>query len=105
MAGREPAIADHRLHALRQFEQPDGIGDVAAALAHLLGDLLLGVAEAVQQLVIGRGLLDRVQIRALNIFDDRKLERLSVRNVADYDRYFVEFGKLRRTPATLAGND
>ena len=73
---RQLAFPHQSLHRFRQRQKPQRVGDVAAALADLLGHLFLGVAEALHQFVIGGRLLDRVQIGALDIFDDGDLERL-----------------------------
>ena len=52
MAGRELALLHHRLHAVGQLQQPQRVGDMAAALADDLGELLLAVVEALDQLAI-----------------------------------------------------
>ena len=41
--------------------------------------LLLGVAETLDKLAVAAGFFDGVQVRALNVFDDRKLKRFLVR--------------------------
>jgi hypothetical protein len=46
---------------------------VAAALAQAWADLLLAVAEAVDQRAVGRALVDGVEVGALDVLDDGDL--------------------------------
>ena len=47
---------------------------------------------------------DRVEVFALNIFDQRDFEQPIVRDVANHDRHVLESRQLRRTPAPLSGD-
>ncbi len=78
---------------------------MAAALADDLGQLLLAVVEALDQLAVARRLLDGVEVGALHVLDDGKLENLFVGEVARDDRHRVQTGLLRGAPTTLAGDD
>jgi hypothetical protein len=51
------------------------------------------------------GFLDRIQILALDILDERDLERLDIIEFANDDRDLVKLRPLRRPPAPLAGDD
>src|SRR4051812_46013000 len=78
---------------------------MAARLVDELAKLLLGVGIIVDEPFIGLGLLDRVEVLALDILDQRDLERLLVAEFAHDGGDFVEPGALRRAPAPLAGDD
>ena len=78
VTGGQAAVAQHGEHRLGQGQQPQQVGDVAAALAERLGQPLLGVAEAVHQLAVALRLLERVEVGALDVLDDRELEHLGV---------------------------
>ena len=78
---------------------------MAAALAQSLGEALLGVAEAVDQLSVARRLLDRVEVGALDVLDDGDLQDLAVVEISYDYGYFFETGLLGRAPAPLAGDD
>ena len=78
VTGGQAAVAQHGEHRLGQGQQPQQVGDVAAALAERLGQPLLGVAEAVHQLPVALRLLERVEVGALHVLDDRQLEHLGV---------------------------
>ena len=49
--------------------------------------------------------LDRIQILALNVLDQRGGKHPVVGNVAHHDRNLEQTGALRRAPAALAGDD
>ena len=87
------------------FSSRSVLATMAAALADDLGQLLLGVAEALDQLAIAGRLLDRVEVGALHVLDDRELEHFLVVELAHDDRHRVQAGLLRRAPAALAGDD
>ena len=65
----------------------------------------LRVAELVDQPTIADGLLDRVQVGALDILDDRDFERFALVQFAHDRRDIVEAQALRRTPAPFARDD
>jgi hypothetical protein len=65
---------------LRQFEQAQQVGNMAAAFADDRRQLLLRVAEFVHQPLIARRFLERVEIRALDVLNQRQLQRLLVRS-------------------------
>ena len=61
--------------------------------------------ELVGQPAVGMGLLQRRKVGALQVLDQRQLERLLVGELAHDDRHLVLAGPLRRPPAPLAGDD
>ncbi len=78
---------------------------MAAALADHLGHRLLGAAEPVDQRLVAEGLLHRVQVGALDVFDDGDLQHVEVVQLAHQHRHRVQPGALGRAPAPLARND
>ena len=105
MAGRQLARRDVGLHLRRQLGQPHHVGDMAAALADDLGDVFLAAFELVGQRVIALRLFHRVEVFALDVLDDRDLERVAVADVDRHDRHLVQAGDLRGAPAAFAGDD
>ena len=93
------------LHFRRQFEQPHVVGDRRAVLADAGGDGLLRQVEFVGQAPVGLRFLDRIQILALDVFDQRDLEHLVVGDVAIDDGDLEQAGALRGAPPALAGDD
>ncbi len=64
---------------LRQRQQPLEIGDMAARFLDHLGDVGLGQTLELCQPLIGARFLDRVEIFALNILDQRQRHHVAIR--------------------------
>jgi hypothetical protein len=87
-----------------QLQKPQRVGDMAAALADHLAEIGLRVAVLVDQLLIARRLLDRIEVGALDVLDDRQFERDAIADLAMMTG--TRSGRpLRRPPAPLAGDD
>ncbi len=93
------------LHGGRQVEQPHRIGDVRAALAHLPGDVFLGLVELGPEPLVAARLVDRRQVGALQVLDQRDLQRFEIVEGPHHHRHVVQLRLLRRAPAPLAGDD
>jgi hypothetical protein len=78
---------------------------MAARFVDELAELFLGMAEVGDQPLIGLGFLDRVEVLALDILDQRDFQRLLVAELADDGRNLVQPRPLRRPPTALAGDD
>ena len=92
-------------HLLRQGQQTEHVGDGRAGLAHALGHLLLGQAIVLHQHLIALGLLHRVQVLPLKVFDQAKLHDLPVIRLDDDGGDLVQSGGLGRPPPPLSGDD
>ena len=66
---------------LGQLGQAHRVGDVAAALADDPRDVGVGVAVIGGELRVAVGLFERVEIGALDVFDDGDFERLAIAGV------------------------
>src|ERR1700722_16010464 len=53
---------------------------------------------------VARGFFERIEVRALHVFDDGDLERFAVARLDDCDRDLVQPCPLRGPPAALAGD-
>ena len=105
VTGGELAVVNIGLHRVWKFQKPQRIGDIASALADDLGDLFLAVVKLLHQRAIAFRLFQRIEIGALHVLDDRKLQRFRIGRLDDDDRHLVQAGALRRAPAPLAGDD
>ena len=102
MTGGEAALASISRSAAA-VEQAQRVGDMAAALADARAPALPGCGRIGDQALIAARLLERGQILALHVLDERDLERLAVGELAQHHRHLVQPRALRRAPAPLAG--
>ncbi len=102
---RQPPVGQEVLHCGRQRHQPQRVGDRRAALADAAGDLLVGQAEVLGQLLERGRLLQRSEILAVEVLHQRPLDRGQVVGGADDRRDERQPGSARRSPAALAGNE
>src|SRR6185437_2817265 len=103
--GGELALLDEVENLIRQIEQPHHVGDVRPALAGDACDFFLRMIELADKALIAARFLDRIEILALHIFDQRDFERLAVRGLAHQHRHFGELRRRRRAPAPLPGEN
>ena len=76
-----------------------------AAAADAVGELLVGDAELVEQLLVGRRLLERVELDAVDVLQQRVAQHRVVGGLADDRRDRVQAGPLARPPAALAHDE
>src|SRR5262249_43850235 len=90
------------LHGFGETGQGERVGHVGAALSQQLRERLMAVAVAFDQRRERLGLLERGEVLALQVLDQRGLERIL--DLPDEGREPVETGDLRGTESTLARN-
>jgi len=104
MACRKRSIDNEILHGLRQLQQAQRVGDMAAAFADDLRQIILRIVVIVDKLLISKRFFNCVQVGALHVFDDGDLKRHAVVNVANDNRDRIDTGPLRCAPAAFTGN-
>ena len=77
--------ADAALDGGREVEQPQRVADLRPAAADPGGELVVGAAEVVEQLAVRRGLLERVELRAVQVLQQRVAQQVVVLGLA-HDR-------------------
>jgi hypothetical protein len=102
---RDLARGQEPLGVLRQIGQAQRVGDVAAALSDNARDIGVRISVVGAELGVARGFFERVEIGALDVFDDGDLERLAVAGLEHDDRDFVLPRALGGPPAPLAGDN
>src|SRR5690606_28831258 len=105
MAHVEVARHEHRLYGFGQVEQAQQVAGRAARAADRLGGLLVRRAGLVDQAPDALRLLERIEVLALDVLDEREGERGLVVGLAHDHRHFVELGELRRAVAPLPRDD
>src|SRR5947207_6707106 len=88
-----------------EVEESKGVCDGRAGTPNARGEILLREGELVDQLAIGARRLDRVEILALQVLDQRQLELLAIGKLANDRRDPLEAGHPRGTDASLAGDE
>ena len=71
MTSAQLSIAQQRLQRVRQREQAERIGNRGPAFSQAIGQELLRQAVLVDELAVARSFLDRVEIFALQVFEQR----------------------------------
>ncbi len=104
MACRKRTIDNEILHWLRQFQQAQRIGDMAATLADHLCQIILCIVVIIDKLLISQRFFDRIQVGALHVFDDRDLKCDTIVDVTNNNWDRIDTGPLRSAPATLTSN-
>ena len=104
MSHGKQALGQPRLHLLVQIEQPHRIRDGRAAPANFLRDVFLPHSKFIREPGICLRFLDGIEIRPLQIFDQRNLENFQVGGDASNHRHLGEPRFLRRPPAAFPGD-
>src|SRR5690606_4829574 len=94
---RRDAALDRRGEA----QEAQGVGDLGPRAVDALCELLLGAAEVVEQLLVRGGLLERVELRAVQVLQQGVAQQVGVVRLADVRGHFRESCGFRRTPAAL----
>ena len=85
-------------------KQADEVGDGRAVDLDAAGQLFLGALILINVALERLGLFDRVEVFALDVFDDRQLGHLPVVDFADQDGHLAPVGCLGGAQAALAGD-
>ena len=98
-------LGEPALDARGEFQQPHAVGDGGAALADFLGDVVLAEPEFLGKPLVGDGFFNRVEVFALNVFDEREFEHLLVPGFADDNGRFLEAELFGGAPAAFARDE
>ena len=98
------SLLEERLRSGVQVEKPYGVRDRRSALANAFGDLILGETEIAMEPFVRAGLLDGIQIFALEVFDQSELENLAIAGCANDRRRLDKLELASGAPAAFTGN-
>ena len=105
MTGGERAAFYQLQNCGAEAQQAQGIRDGRAGFSHPGGRLLLCHFIGPHQLLIAKRLFNGIEIRALQVFDERQLHGLLVVGLHDDDRHVRKSGQPGRAPAAFPGDD
>ena len=86
VTGAQNTGGDPTLHQRGELEQAQGVGDLRARAAYPGGELVVGAAEVVQQLLVGRRLFQRVELTAVQVLQQGVTQQVVVVGVLDDGR-------------------
>ena len=78
---RQPPLDNQLLQIIGKPEQTKIVCDIRSVASNTTGQRLLRQTNRLDQLLVGLRFFDRIEILALNIFDQRYLKEIVVRNV------------------------
>ena len=105
MAGGQDTGRDALLDGRRQVQQPERVADVRAGAADLAREFLVGSAEVIEQLLVGRRLFERVELLPVQVLDQRFPEHVVVLRLLDDGADLAQPGPLGGAPPPLAHDE
>ena len=105
MPGGEHASSDAALHCGWEGQQSDRVRDGGTRTSQACGELLLRDPEVLEELLVRGGLLERVELDAMDVLDQRFLEEVGVLRRSHDGGHGRQAGDHRRAQSTLAGDE
>src|ERR1700722_8296470 len=105
VARAEPPRRDAFLNGRRQVQQPQGIADMRARPAYLAREFFVGSAEIIEELLVGRGLFQRVELLAVQVLDQGVSEQVVVLGLLDDRADLGQPGPLGGPPPAFAHDE
>ena len=105
MTRRDLFLKQKLLSLFRKIKKSKCIGDSRTTLGNCLRHFCLSHRAPLHQPTISVGLLYRIQIRTLDVLDQRKLESLVVINLFYTNGNLLKASSLRGLPTALTGDD
>ena len=100
----QTGIHQHLAYSRRQAQQTQLVGDSRLLLAYARSHSLLRQMELLHQLFVAFGLLQKMQVLTLQVFNQRNLCNLLRSIIADNNRYLRQLSHTGSTQTALAGN-
>src|SRR5204863_6666927 len=101
VAHRELALLEQLLDRRRQLQQSQCVRDRGPTPADAGGNVVVGETEVFDELLVGRRLLQGVEAVAVQVLDQRLLERRGVTGLADQRGNGLQADPARRPPPAL----
>ena len=105
MTGSDLLLKQQLLGALGKIKQTKRIGHRGTTLRHHLRDLGLRHIAALHKTAISVCFLDGVQIRTLDVLDERELKRVIIISLFDADGNLLKTSHLACLPTTLTSDN
>ena len=105
VTGGKLALAQESLEVVVEGEETDTVRDGRARLAEALGDGVLREVEVAHERGEAEGFVDRIEVRTLEVLDEREHGAGSIAGVDDAGGDGLLADELERAEATLAGDE
>ena len=105
MTGGQHAGRDAPLDERGKAEQSERVGDLGPRSGDPRRQLVMRAPEVLEQLLVGRRLLEGVELAAVEVLQQRVPEQVRVVRLPDDRRHDVQAGTLRRPPAPFAHDE
>ena len=105
MTEAEQTCADVILDVGMELENAQQVRDRGSIFADLHRSFFLGEVEILDELAVAERFFDRIEVLALEIFDEGEFENFAIIRFADENREFGEAGDLGGAPAAFAGDE
>jgi hypothetical protein len=104
MAFRQTTVRHRGLDPRGELQEPKRIRHGRSSLTDSRGEVFLAEPEFLDQLPVGIGRLERIEVLALEVLDQGELELVPVGQLPNHGRDPVEAGCLSSALASLAGH-
>ncbi len=105
MSSRDLILKEQLLCIFRKIEQPKRVRNSRTSFRYCLGNIRLSHLPTFHEATIPIGFFNRIQIRTLDILNERKFKRFIIINILDLDRNFLQPSQLRCLPTALTCDD
>ena len=105
MALGQSPVGDRGLDTRSEIEQAQCVRDRRARAPHTGREPILGEPEFVDELAIGIGGFDRVEILALEVLDQSEFELMAIGKLANQSGDAIKTGRLGRPEAPLTSDE
>ena len=105
MSHAQGAVDDAGFNLIRQLAQSEKIGHRRAAFANPGGCLVLGQIQPVNQVLVCLGFFNRIQIFALDVFDQRHFQQFFIADPLDDHRHLGQSRPFGGAQAPFTGDE
>src|SRR5215469_2116073 len=105
MADGQTSLRDVTLNLAVEIEQADRVRNDRTTFPDVLRNIFLAKVKLFSQAPIGICLLNRIQILALEVFDQSQFEDVTIGGLADDHGSFLQSQLAGGSPSAFAGDD
>jgi len=104
MSERDLLFLNEGLDFTREAKEPQGVCNGCSIAADASSDFFLGQSQSFYKLLISLCFLDRIEVLAMNVLNEREFEHVLIRDVTDDRRDLQQSSHLGCSPSAFSGN-